>query len=149
MFRIVATVSNEHPHRLLAVQEGPTPDDHLVRVIDVPLGIVYPPMDGKAFLARSLVWVALEEFNEPTDLDEFLLVHPEIQDLDTDEKFHLWQQNNPRSQEPPVDPSNTIGAYLRRMESLGLHTPEERRAYNEKVRARRREEMAHRRAERG
>lgn len=147
MFRIVATVSNEYPHRLLAVQEGQAPEDRRVRLIDVPGKIAYPPVDGEVFLQRSPGWVPLEGFGEPTDLPEFLAAHPEIEDLDTQEKFRQWYRENPQAHEPPVDPTNTVGAYLRKMESLGLHTPEERRAYYENERAQRREEMRQRCAE--
>ncbi len=147
MFRIFATLSNEFPHRLLAIEEGQSPEDHLVRVIDVQGGIAYPSTNALRFLARSPGWVSLEGFDGSTKLHEFLAGHPEIQDLDTEEKFQQWQRANPRSQEPPIDPENTVGAYLRRMEVLGLHTPEQRRAYNDRVRAERREERARRKAE--
>lgn len=147
MYRIVATLSNEHPHRLLALEEGQSPEDHLVRVIDVPGKIAYPATNCARFLARSPGWVLLAGFDEPTDLQEFLDAHPDIQDIDTEERFKQWQRTNPQSQEPAVDPNNTVGAYLRKMEVMGLHTLEQRRAYNDQVRAKRREEMARRKVE--
>lgn len=147
MFRIVAKTDPNRPSAYIALEEGETPEQDLLRVIDVSAKMAYPPVSRIRYMSRlNSPLYELDDSNDARELADFLVAHPEIEDLDTPEKFRLWHRQNPQAHESPVDPSNTVGAYLRKMESLGLHTPEQRRAHYEKERAKRREEIARRKA---
>lgn len=140
MFKIVATSHPQYNLRLLAEQVGGVGKPNLIRIIDVALKIVYPPTGKEAFLRRSPGWFPLERFDEPTNLPEFLAAHPEIQDLETEEKFRQWQRDNSRSQEPPVDSNNTLGALIREANAHGYYTREEISEYARQETQRRRAE---------
>ncbi len=137
IFTIVAKSSEQNYSALFAVQTYPLENDTLIRVIDVVVKIVYPPVNGIYYQQRCYGWFNLDTVDH-TSLDAYVEAHPEIQDLDTREKYIQWYRIHPEAHEPPVDRRNTLAGLYEEYPQLKSMTSEQKSEFFRELREKKR-----------